>query len=88
MNLLRNEWNFKGLIMTDWSHSYYSDFLSSKYAPQNAYEIIKGGNNLIMPGSEIDYNILIEKLNQNLLTRDDLLHCSSKVYETIELLNQ
>ena len=41
-----------------------------------------------MPGSPIDYNILIEKLNQKELSRDDLLHCASKVYEAIELLNQ
>ena len=87
VNLLRNEWNFKGLIMTDWSHSYYSDFLSSKYAPQNAYEIIKGGNNIMMPGGDNDYELLITKLNEKILTRDDLLCCASKVYEMIEKLN-
>ena len=87
IDILRNEFDFRGLIITDWLvKGMENDF--SKYKAQNAFDNIKGGNNLIMPGSEIDYNILIEKLNQNLLTRDDLLHCSSKVYETIELLNQ
>ena len=74
--------------MTDWSHSYHSEFESSKYAPQNAYEIIKGGNNLMMPGGSNDYDLLISKLGENMLTRDDLLCCASKVYETIEKLNK
>ena len=88
INVLRSEWGFKGLIMTDWSHSYFSEFPSSKYPPQNAYEIIKGGNNLMMPGGMNDYDLLIDKLNENLLTRDDLLCCASKVYEVIETLNK
>ena len=87
-NILRNEWGYTGLIMTDCSHSYHSEFESSKYAPQNAYEIIKGGNNLMMPGGIDDYELLISKLNENMLTRDDLLCCASKVYETIEKLNK
>ena len=88
INILRNEWGYTGLIMTDWSHSYYSDFPASKYAPQNAYEIIKGGNNIMMPGGSNDYDLLISKLGENMLTRDDLLCCASKVYETIEKLNK
>ena len=88
INVLRCEWGFKGLIMTDWSHSYFSEFPTSKYAPQNAYEIIKGGNNIMMPGGLNDYELLISKLNENMLTRDDLLCCASKVYEVIETLNK
>ena len=88
INVLRNEWNFKGLIMTDWSHSYRNQFEASKYPPQNAFDIIKGGNNLMMPGGVNDYDLLIEKLKDESLTRDDLLSCASKVYEMIELLNK
>ena len=88
IDILRNEFDFKGLILTDWFITGMMDSRFPKYKAQNAFDNIKGGNNLIMPGSEIDYNIIIEKLNKKLLTRDDLLHCSSKVYETIEKLNQ
>ena len=42
----------------------------------------------MMPGSRKEYNILMKKLNKNLLTRNDLLICASKVYKTIELLNK
>ena len=88
IKVLRCEWKFDGLIMTDWSHSGRIQFLASKNQPQSAFKIIKGGNNLMMPGDIKDYNILINKLNDKLLTRDDLLHCASKVYETILLLNK
>ena len=88
INVLRSEWNYKGLIMTDWSHSFFSEFEISKYPPQNAYDIIKGGNNIMMPGGQNDYDLLMEKLKNEQLTRDDLLSCASKVYEIVELLNK
>ena len=88
INVLRNEWKYKGLVMTDWSHSYYTEFQASKYPPQNAFDIIKGGVNVMMPGGQNDYDLVIEKLEGELLTRDDLLQCASKVYEITELLNK
>ena len=88
INVLRSEWNYEGLVMTDWSHSFNSDYEASKYPPQNAFDIIKGGNNLMMPGGQNDYDLLIEKLNAKLLTRDDLLNCASKVYEITQMLNK
>ena len=88
INVLRNEWNYKGLVMTDWSHSFRTEFETSKYPSQNAFDIIKGGANIMMPGGEDDYNLLIEKINAELLSRDDLLRCASKVYEITKLLNK
>ena len=52
IDVLRNEWNFNGLIMTDWSITGMHNSRSSKYASQNVFENIKGGNNIMMPGSE------------------------------------
>ena len=50
--------------MTDWSHSYKNEYEASKYPPQNAFDIIKGGNNLLMSGGINDYNLLIQKLDE------------------------
>ena len=88
VDVLRDEWGYVGLIMTDWSHSYFSEFTTSKYPPTNAYEIIKGGNNIMMPGGIDDYDLLLGKLSEKMLKRDDLLCCASKVYETIKKLNK
>ena len=41
----------------------------------------------MMPGSIKDYNLIIDNLKKGLIKREDLLHCASKVYESIELLN-
>ena len=88
IDVLRNEWNFNGLVMTDWLSSGLTDFKTSIHPSQYVYKAIKAGNNIMMPGSKIDYDLILEKLNEKILTRDDLLNCASKVYETIELLNK
>ena len=87
INVLRNEWKYEGLVMTDWSHSYRTEYNASKYPPQNAFDIIKGGVNVMMPGGQNDYDLILEKVKADLLTRDDLLQCASKVYEITKLLN-
>ena len=88
IDILRSEWNFKGLIMTDWSITHMNEGRESKYSPQNVYDNIKEGNDIMMPGSQIDYDILLQKFSEKYLSRDDLLRCSSKVYETVEMLNK
>ena len=87
IDVLRNEWKYDGLIMTDWTHTGNIHYKLSKHPPQYVLDIIKGGNNIIMPGGLNEYIELETKLKENLLSRNDLLHCSSKVYETIKLLN-
>ena len=72
--------------MTDWSTSGMKQFLKSKNPSQNAFNIIKAGVDIIMPGYLIDYNLLKIKLKQNLLERNDLLRCAGKVYEMLKLI--
>ena len=86
INVLRNEWKYKGLIMTDWSTSGMKQFLKSKNPSQNAFNIIKAGVDIMMPGSKTDYDLLESKLEINRLDRNDLLRCAGKVYETIKLI--
>ena len=87
IDVVRNEWKFRGLIMTDWTRSGQMDFETSKNPPQYVYNTIKSGINIMMPGSQLDYILILEKLNEKVLTRDDLLCCASKVFETLEHLN-
>ena len=86
IDVLRNEWNYKGLIMTDWSVSGRKQFLKSKYPAQNAYNIIKAGVDIMMPGNRRDYLILEKKWNETLLKKEDLLRCAGKVYEITKLI--
>ena len=86
IDVIRIEWGYKGLIMTDWSTSGFKQFLNAKNPSQNAFNIIKAGVDIIMPGYLIDYNLLKIKLKQNLLERNDLLRCAGKVYEMLKLI--
>ena len=61
INVLRNEWKYEGLIMTDWSTSGGKQFLKTKNPSQNAFNIIRAGVDIMMPGSKIDYDILKSK---------------------------
>ncbi len=47
-NVLRKEWSFEGLVMTDW------------YGGRNSTNIIKAGNDLIEPGTKNDWDDLKE----------------------------
>ena len=88
IDVLRNEWKFNGLIMTDWAVSGKKEYNKAKYPEQFVYNTLKAGVNLHMTGHIIDFNFVIQKLKENVLNREDLLKCGSKVYETIELLNK
>ena len=87
VDTVRCEWNFTGMIMTDWIRSGQIEFHTSIAPAQFVNETIKAGNNIMMPGSKKDYEFILQKLNEKELEREDLLFCASKVYETIELLN-
>jgi len=86
INVIRNEWNYKGLIMTDWTTSGRKQFFKSKNPSQDVFNIIKAGVDIMMPGSKTDYGILEKRLEEKFLNRQDLLRCAGKVYETIKLI--
>ena len=88
IDVVRNEWNFNGLIMTDWAISGKKEFPNAKYPGQYAYKTIKAGVDIHMTGNKIDFDCVIQKLNEKYLNREDLLRCASKVYETVEMLNK
>ena len=88
IDVVRNEWKFNGLIMTDWAISGKEEYIKGKYPEQFVYNTLKAGINIHMTGHILDFNYTIQKLKENFLKREDLLKCGSKVYETIELLNK
>ena len=86
-DILRSEFGFDGLIMTDWitTGKFYDE--SSKHDTIHAHKIIKAGNELIMPGAPADYDDIMEALSQGKLAREDLLRCARRVYRHIQKFN-
>lgn len=78
--ILRGEWGYKGLVMTDWfgGCGNMKDIASGK-AQSIAPEQIKAGNDLLMPGLTIQKTDIIESVNSGKLSVEDLNVCVSRV---------
>lgn len=65
--LARNEWGFKGVIMTDWTTT-----TDSTAGESTASGCMRAGNDLIMPGDQRDHDNLKEELAKGTLKEADL----------------
>ena len=73
--LLRNEWGFDGVVMTDW-------FSTNKGQASSAVAM-KAGNDLIMPGGSYHKKELLEGIQKGLATEEDLRRCCANVIKSI-----
>lgn len=67
---VRQEWGFKGIIMSDWCTT-----TESTAGVCTASGCIRAGNDLIMPGNKKDHENLAEELREGTLSPDDLKKC-------------
>ena len=69
--ILRDEWGFEGLVMTDWSGGYDVD------------KQIAAGNDLMMPGKMFQYEDLLKAVKEGKLAESDLDICVKRVLELV-----
>ena len=70
-DVLRAEFGFEGIVMTDWIiGSMY--FGKHKYPAPNAARIAAAGNDLVMPGGQGDLKAMLKGLKEGLVTRSRL----------------
>ena len=63
--LTRDEWDFQGVIMTDWT--------TTNQGPDcTAAGCVRAGNDLIMPGRQMDHDNLNEDLDSGALSMDEV----------------
>ena len=82
-DILRCEWGYDGLVMTDWIASGRSFCKTSKYPAPFASNNILAGNDLTMSGCPKDYKDIMKALKQGKLKRSDLVYSASRVYRAI-----
>jgi beta-glucosidase len=69
--ILRSEWGYGGLVMTDW------------FGGKSASAQVHAGNDLLMPGFDKQYNAIIEAVKNGTLAEKDVDVCVTRILELI-----
>ncbi len=78
--LLRNEWGFQGLVMTDWgATSGFGKPENVKYDAATSEGCIYAGNDLIMPGSQRDVDAICAAVENKTLPLAKLQACAGNI---------
>ena len=70
-DVLRAEYGFKGIVMTDWVMSMMTSS-KSVYRNSLSHEVAKAGGDIFMPGVKADYENVIKALKNGSLDRKQL----------------
>lgn len=79
--ILRDEWGFNGLVMTDWFGGYNNalDAIRGIAKEHNTSQQLKAGNDLLMPGIPAQKQDVINDLGTGSLTEKDLDVCVKRI---------
>ncbi len=77
-DVLRVEFGFRGIVMTDWIISALN-FGKKKYSVPNAAKIAAAGGDLVMPGGSEDLKAMMKGLQNGLVTRKQLMINATRV---------
>jgi beta-glucosidase len=82
--VLRDEWGFKGLVMTDWFGG-YNGFKSimAKDAVSDVVNQLKAGNDLLMPGLPAQKNAIVENIKSAKLSKEEININLKRVLELV-----
>lgn len=78
-DILRCEFGFRGIVMTDWVVGGSMLYNSKKYPMPNAGKVAAAGGDLFMPGCRGDYNRCLAALRSGVLTRVQLEQNATRV---------
>lgn len=70
--ILRDEWGFKGTVMTDW------------FGGSNGAKQIAAGNDMLQPGRDQQFNDIVNSIKNKTLAENDLDTCVSRIMKLIE----
>ncbi len=73
--VLRNEWGFQGLVMTDW-------FATGKNVGSHM-AAIEAGNDLIMPGNKAAVKEIVKAVEDGMIAAEDVKRCAANVLKGV-----
>ena len=83
IKVLRDEWKYKGLVMTDWVVTGQMNDKTSVHPASRAATCLINGVNICMPGSKKDIKDIKKALKSGKITREQLETNASIVYSYI-----
>ena len=69
--ILREDWGFEGMVMTDW------------FGGKDAVAQIQAGNDLLMPGTDEQRTAILEAVKSGALSMEDLDRNAGRILETV-----
>ncbi len=76
--VLRGEWDFEGIVMTDWGTT-NDKFNLGIYGASSPSLCIKAGNDLMMSGTKEDVEGILTGLKDGTITRAELKACAGRI---------
>ena len=76
--VLRSEWGFEGIVMTDWGTT-NDKFNLGVYGASGPALCIKAGNDLMMSGSKEDVDGILTGIKDGVITREELEACAGRI---------
>lgn len=86
-DILRAEFGYQGIVMTDWIIAVMTA-KANKYAAPNAARIAAAGNDLTMPGGAGDFKAMKKGLKDGLVTRRQLMINATRVFRMAKKLTE
>lgn len=85
-DILRKEYGFRGIVITDWITKGYKMAEDCAHPVAKACKICMAGGDLIMPGSKEDYEEVLEGIQKGTVTKKQLLINASRVVKMADEL--
>ena len=79
-DILRDEFGFKGIVMTDWVIDALSASKENKYRGARADEVMKAGGDVYMPGCNGDYSKILSGLKNGQIDRNQVRMNATRIY--------
>ncbi len=86
--ILRREFGFAGVCMTDWVVAMIPPLAGSIYPNSNPAKVAAAGGDLFMPGSRDDHKKMVEGAGNGVLSKEDLQINGTRVYRMAKALTE